>query len=202
MKTKHVICEFSSGSSLRLQDILSNCSKLVNNFLACKLRLSVENLEVCDPPCQPQQVLKEFNFYSDAAVRGSWAFVAVVVFNKDGVFVDALTPKVHATSALHAECMALCHAFSLSLKLNCKDANFFTDYLQLVNVVTNFSIPVWNLSNLFLHLYSCLKTSSRLSVSWLPRDANVVAHKLAAWAAVNDISRACNERQGRWGKSF
>uniref|UniRef100_A0A803NV61 Reverse transcriptase domain-containing protein n=1 Tax=Cannabis sativa TaxID=3483 RepID=A0A803NV61_CANSA len=119
---------YHNVSSLRPQEVLSKCSKLV---------------------------LKEFNFYSDAAVRGSWAFVAVVVFNKDRVFVDALTAKVRATSALHAECLALCHAFSLSLKLDCKEANFFTDCLQLVNAVIKFSIPVWNLSNLFF-AFVCL----------------------------------------------
>ncbi|KAF4372722.1 hypothetical protein F8388_000889 [Cannabis sativa] len=151
---------------------------------------------IFDPPNHAQQVMKEFNFYIDATVRGiSWAYVAVVIFNKDGDFMDALTAKVPSTSAFHAECMALCHAFSLSLKLNCKDANFFSDCLQLVNVVRNFTIPVWNLSNMFLHLFSCLKTSSSLNVSWLSRDANVVAHKLAAWATVHNISRACTERE-------
>ncbi|KAF4373756.1 hypothetical protein G4B88_009330 [Cannabis sativa] len=168
---------FHSGSSLRPQDVLSNSLKLVNDFIASKLRISLERLEVLDPP----------------SVRGSWAFVVAVVFNKEGAFVEALTAKVSVSSALHAESLALCHAFSLSLKLNCKDASFYTDCLQLANTVRNFSIPVWNLSNIFLHLLSCLKINSGLGVFWLPRDADSVAHKLAAWAAVNNVSRVCTE---------
>ncbi|KAF4382663.1 hypothetical protein F8388_015491 [Cannabis sativa] len=184
---------FHSGSSLRPQDVLSNSLKMVNDFIASKLRIFMERLEVLDPPCQPQLAPKDFNFFSDAAVRGSWAFVAVVVFNKDGAFVEALTAKVSVSSALHAESLALCHAFSLSLKLNCKDASFYTDCLQLANAVRNFSIHVWNISNIFLHLFSYLKMNSGLGVFWLPRDANSVAHKLAAWAAVNNVSRVCTE---------
>ncbi|KAM6584506.1 hypothetical protein CsatB_011508 [Cannabis sativa] len=184
---------FHSGSPLRPQDVLSNSLKMVNDFIASKLRISMERLEVLDPPCQPQLAPKDFNFFSDAAVRGNWAFVAVVVFNKEGAFVEALTAKVSVSSALHAESLALCHAFSLCLKLNCKDANFYTDCLQLATAVTNFTIPVWNISNIFMHLFSYLKMNSGLGVFWLPRVANSVAHKLAAWAAVNNVSRVCTE---------
>ncbi|KAF4389415.1 hypothetical protein G4B88_006474 [Cannabis sativa] len=183
---------FHNGSALRPQDVLSNCLKLINDFIASNSRISLERLEVLDHPCQPQMVLKDFNFFSDAAVRGSCAFVAVVVFNKEGTFVEALTAKVSVSSALHAESLALCHAFSLSLKMNCKDASFYTDCLQLANAVKNYSIPMWNLSNVFLHLFSCLKLNTGLGVFWLPREANLVAHKLAAWAALNNVSRVCS----------
>uniref|UniRef100_A0A803P096 Reverse transcriptase zinc-binding domain-containing protein n=1 Tax=Cannabis sativa TaxID=3483 RepID=A0A803P096_CANSA len=182
---------FHNGSALRPQDVLSNCLKLMNDFTASKSRISLERLEVLHHPCQPQLVPKDFNFFSDAAVRGSCAFVAVVVFNKEGAFVEALTAKVSVSSALHAESLALCHAFSLSLKMNCKDASFYTDCLQLANAVKNYSISVWNLSNIFLHLFSCLKLNTGLGVFWLPREANLAAHKLAAWAALNNVSRVC-----------
>ncbi|KAF4353331.1 hypothetical protein F8388_015742 [Cannabis sativa] len=117
---------YHSGSSVRSQDVLSNCSKLVNNFCACQLRISKGNLE-------------------------NLAYVAIVVFNKDGKFIDALTAKVSSFSALHAECMALCHAFAMCLKLNCKDANFFSDYLQLVNAIRNFTIPLRTVLGLSRH---------------------------------------------------
>ncbi|KAF4387874.1 hypothetical protein F8388_005491 [Cannabis sativa] len=131
---------------------------------------------------------KNFNFYVDAAVRGNEAFIVVVVFDRDGGFVDALSAKAAIASVLEAECLALCHAFSLCVKWGCREANFFLDCLQLVAAINKFVIPVWQLSSHFLHLFNCLSFVAHDCVFWLPHSANS-AHNVAAWAASHNLQQ-------------
>ncbi|KAF4352084.1 hypothetical protein G4B88_002191 [Cannabis sativa] len=56
------------------------------------------------------------------------------------------------------------------VKWGCKEANFFSDCLQLVNAIKN-------------------------STFWLPHSANSVAHNLAAWAASHNVARPLLERE-------
>ncbi|KAF4364755.1 hypothetical protein F8388_018431 [Cannabis sativa] len=56
------------------------------------------------------------------------------------------------------------------VKRGCKEANFFSDCLQLVNAIKN-------------------------STFWLPHSANSVAHNLAAWAASHNVARPLLERE-------
>uniref|UniRef100_A0A803PUU9 RNase H type-1 domain-containing protein n=1 Tax=Cannabis sativa TaxID=3483 RepID=A0A803PUU9_CANSA len=137
---------------------------------------------------------KDFNFYVDAAVRGNEAFIVVVVFDRDGGFVDALSAKAAIASVLEAECLALCHAFSLCVKWGCREANFFLDCLQLVAAINKSVIPVWQLSSHFLHLFNCLSFVAHDCVFWLPHSANS-AHNVAAWAASHNVFRPLLERE-------
>ncbi|KAF4384172.1 hypothetical protein F8388_001410 [Cannabis sativa] len=134
---------------------------------------------------------KDFNFYVDAAVRGNDAYIAVVVFDKAGGFVDALSAKAAIESALEAECLALCHAFSMCSKWGCREANFFSDCLQLIAAIHKNAIPVWQLCSLFLHLFNSLSFVAHGCVFWLSRSANSVAHNVAAWAASHNVCRPC-----------
>ncbi|KAF4374258.1 hypothetical protein G4B88_022032 [Cannabis sativa] len=98
---------------------------------------------------------KNFNFYVDAAVRGNEAFIVVVVFDRDGGFVDALSAKAAIASVLEAECLALCHAFSLCVKWGCREANFFLDCLQLVAAINKFVIPITRVPHSIDKLPNC-----------------------------------------------
>ncbi|KAF4371103.1 hypothetical protein F8388_020830 [Cannabis sativa] len=106
---------------------------------------------------------------------------------KMGDFLDAVTAKVKCASLFEAECWALCHAFSLCLRMNCVDANFFSDCLSLVSVVHGSTIPSWKLTNMFLHLFSCLNVDAKCCVFWIPRKDNSLAHNVAAWATSHNI---------------
>ncbi|KAF4364356.1 hypothetical protein F8388_006933 [Cannabis sativa] len=137
-----------------------------------------------------QPAPKMVNFFVDAAVRGDLVFIAVVALNGEGDFLDAVTAKVKCASPFEAECWALCHAFSLCLQMNCVDANFFSDCLSLVSAVRGSTIPSWKLTNLFLHLFSCLNFDAKCCVFWIPRKDNSLAHNVAAWAASHNIFRS------------
>uniref|UniRef100_A0A803NWY4 Reverse transcriptase n=1 Tax=Cannabis sativa TaxID=3483 RepID=A0A803NWY4_CANSA len=185
---------FHDGSLPRPMDVLAKTVKLVEEFrqaLVINSESVLENFGECRAiPHEP----RDFNFYVDAAVRGNEAYLAVVVFDRTGGFVDALSAKAAVNSALEAECLALCHAFSLCSSWGCVEANFFSDCLQLVTALNKNTIPVWHLSHLFLHLFNSLSFAAHGCVFWLPRSANLVAHKVAAWAASHNVCRPLLER--------
>ncbi|KAF4367084.1 hypothetical protein F8388_006392 [Cannabis sativa] len=122
---------FHDGSLPRPMDVLAKIVKLVEEFrqaLVINSESVLEDFGECRAiPHEP----RDFNFYVDAAVRGNEAYLAVVVFDRTGGFVDALSAKATVNSALEAECLALCHAFSLCSSWGCVEANFFSDCLQL-----------------------------------------------------------------------
>ncbi|KAF4356292.1 hypothetical protein F8388_000739 [Cannabis sativa] len=113
------------------------------------------------------------------------ALEALLLEERD--FLDAISAKVKCASPLEAECWALCHAFSLCLRMKCEDANFFSDCLPLVSAIRGSTIPSWKLTNMFLHLYSCLNFDVNCCVFWIPRKDNSLAHNVAAWAASHNI---------------
>ncbi|KAF4376442.1 hypothetical protein G4B88_000130 [Cannabis sativa] len=178
---------FHDGSLPRPMDVLAKTVKLVEEFrqaLVINSESVLEDFGECRAiPHEP----RDFNFYVDAAVRGNEAYLAVVVFDRTGGFVDALSAKAAVNSALEAECLALCHAFSLCSSWGCVEVNFFSDCLQLFTALNKNTIPVWHLSHLFLHLFNNLSFAAHGCVFWLPRSANLVAHKVAAWAASHNF---------------
>ncbi|KAF4362005.1 hypothetical protein F8388_020799 [Cannabis sativa] len=134
---------FHDGSLPRPMAVLAKTVKLVEELrqtLVINSESVLEDLGECRAiPHEP----RDFNFYVDAAVRGNEAFLAVVVFDRNGDFVDALSAKAAVNSALEAECLALCHAFSLCSSWGCVEANFFSDCLQLVSALNKNIIPTF-----------------------------------------------------------
>uniref|UniRef100_A0A803P0S6 Reverse transcriptase domain-containing protein n=1 Tax=Cannabis sativa TaxID=3483 RepID=A0A803P0S6_CANSA len=179
---------FHQGIVPSPSSIIEKVMAAINDYnrLLERHRFSVDE-PLLDPARTAQPVPKVVNFYVDAAVRGDLAFIAVVVLNEERDFLDALSAKVKCASPLEAECWALCHAFSLCLRMNCEDANFFSDCLPLVSAIRGSTIPSWKLTNMFLHLYSCLNFDVNCCVFWIPRKDNSLAHNVAAWAASHNI---------------
>ncbi|KAF4381932.1 hypothetical protein F8388_000626 [Cannabis sativa] len=179
---------FHQGIVPSPSSIIEKVMAAINDYnrLLERGRVSVDE-PLLEPARTAQPVPKVVNFYVDAAVRGDLAFIAVVVLNEERDFLDALSAKVKCASPLEAECWALCHAFSLCLRMNCEDANFFSDCLPLVSAIRGSTIPSWKLTNMFLHLYSCLNFDVNCCVFWIPRKDNSLAHNVAAWAASHNI---------------
>uniref|UniRef100_A0A803NNP3 RNase H type-1 domain-containing protein n=1 Tax=Cannabis sativa TaxID=3483 RepID=A0A803NNP3_CANSA len=131
---------------------------------------------------------KMVNFLWMLPVRGDLVFIRWLL-EWGGDFLDAMAAKVKCASPL-AESLGLVPCFLSWLRDELCGRQLLLDCLSLVSAVRGSTIPSWKLTNLFLHLFSCLNFDAKCCVFWIPRKDNSLAHNVAAWAASHNIFRS------------
>ena len=101
--------------------------------------------------------------------------------------VFACSQKAKTTFPLQAEAEAVRWAISLAAKLEANNVIIETDSKICHDAIHELILPPpWRIASILVDLKSLLVSYSNVSVFWVPRLANMVAHSLAKW------SPACN----------
>uniref|UniRef100_A0A803Q9A6 Reverse transcriptase domain-containing protein n=1 Tax=Cannabis sativa TaxID=3483 RepID=A0A803Q9A6_CANSA len=136
-----------------------------------------------------------FNIFVDAAVRGRFGIVALIVFDLTGQVVEAATSRHEVGSALEAELVAIREAYALSDRRNWANSLVLSDCQVVVAGLKAKRCPDWTVRCCFDRSLQAMSAAPISGLVWIPRRLNVAAHDLAAWAANFSCFRALSDRE-------
>ncbi|KAF4380426.1 hypothetical protein F8388_024719 [Cannabis sativa] len=94
------------------------------------------------------------------------------------VFIDATSKGLEFCFPLEAETWALLHAVQRCILHDLSNVNFASDCQTLVLGINSQKAPDWKLASVFDHVLAGLALLPELSVTWIPRLRNEMAHRL------------------------
>ncbi|KAF4396013.1 hypothetical protein G4B88_020650 [Cannabis sativa] len=125
----------------------------------------------------------DVNVFVDAAIRGDFGIIAILVLDRSGVMIEAATAKRKASSPFAAELEAFHWGCCRILQSGWHNASLFSDCQQVVKGLAAGFSPEWRARALFDDTLNLLNQMPSCHYHWIPRRSNSGAHNLAAWAA-------------------
>ncbi|KAF4361814.1 hypothetical protein F8388_016411 [Cannabis sativa] len=159
-------------------------------------KFSTYAISLCFPPSLEQQgqaLLQvediwgghwtDVNVFVDAAIRGDFGIIAILVLDRSGVMIETATAKRKASSPFAAELEAFHWGCYRILQSGWHNASLFSDFQQVVKGLAAGFSSEWRARALFDDTLSLLNQMPSCHYHWIPRRSNSGAHNLAAWAA-------------------
>ncbi|XP_030495226.2 uncharacterized protein LOC115711025 [Cannabis sativa] len=125
----------------------------------------------------------EVNVFVDAAIREEFGIVAILVLDRSGTVIEAVTAKRKVPTPFVAELEAFYSGCCRILQSGWVNATIFSDCQTLVKSLAAGTSPEWRACGLFQDTRNLLARLSHCQYRWIPRRLNSGAHCLAAWAA-------------------
>ncbi|XP_061993509.1 uncharacterized protein LOC133711395 [Rosa rugosa] len=122
-----------------------------------------------------------------AANRGD---VGAVIRNHDGTFKAATMKQLdQVVSPFHAELIALYEGVKLAQTLQFDKVEFETDCLLLVHALEQEDTDCSNLGFMLEEVKELMRGHVHYMIRYVPRDANMVAHRIASHSLCNSDSQ-------------
>ncbi|KAF4392381.1 hypothetical protein G4B88_005340 [Cannabis sativa] len=125
----------------------------------------------------------DVNVFVDAAIREEFGIVAILVLDRSGTVIEAVTAKRKVPTPFVAELEAFYSGCCRILQSGWENATIFSDCQTLVKSLAAGPSPEWRACGLFEATRNLLARLSHCQYRWIPRCLNSGAHCLAAWAA-------------------
>uniref|UniRef100_A0A803QFT8 Reverse transcriptase zinc-binding domain-containing protein n=1 Tax=Cannabis sativa TaxID=3483 RepID=A0A803QFT8_CANSA len=137
----------------------------------------------------------DVNVFVDAAIRGEFGIVAVLVLDRSGAVIEAATAKRKVSSPSVAELEAFHWGCCRILQSEWRNVSIFFDCQSVVKGLAAGFSPEWKARGLFDATRNLLNLLPRCHFHRIPRRLNSGVHNLAAWAASNSSYKLFSSRE-------